>query len=121
MRADLLVKLCELMTNPKSKLRNGHLSGECRVAGSTPELGTYEILVTYDGEEMNTTGHCSLQHLSIKQDEKHITIKVVRRKGAYIKPDVVLDRNDTKGLQEWYNAWFDEVIAENRRPTPINY
>lgn len=118
MRPDLLEKLVNLMTNPKSIHRHGHDTGECRVAGSTFALGTFEVLVNYEGKEMSTVGHCGQQHLSIKQDEKDITIRIVRRRGAFIKPDVKLTRNDHAGLLEWYQNWFNEVIADNRLPTP---
>ncbi|QDJ97305.1 hypothetical protein D9_0243 [Aeromonas phage D9] len=121
MREDLLNKLCSLMTDTKSEHRNGHESGECRVAGSTFELGTFEILVTFDGDEVHTSGHCGLQYLTISKTDRELTIKVVRRKGAFIKNDVKLMAHDTGGLIEWYNAWFAEVMAENKRPTPMNY
>lgn len=121
MRHDLINKLVDLMTNPESEHRNGHESGECRVAGSTFDLGTFEVLVTYNGNEMHTSGHCGLQYLSIKQDEKNIIIRVLRRKGAFIKNDTVLDKGDHIGLKAWYDVWFSEVIAENKKPTPMNY
>lgn len=121
MRPDLLLKLVDLMTNPKSEHRNGHDTGESRVAGSTHELGTFEIVVNYSGPEMHTTGHCGMQYLTIKQDEKNITIRVLRRKGAFIKNDTVLDKGDHIGLKAWYDTWFSEVIAENKKPTPMNY
>lgn len=121
MRADLQDKLISLMTNPNSPYRNGHLSGECRVCGSTFELGTFEILVCYDGKEMHTSGHCGLQHLSIKQVEKEIVIRVVRRKGAFIKNDVKLAIDDTSGLKAWFVGWMEEIVAENKKPTPVGY
>lgn len=112
MKSQFIEKLAELMCNPVSHYRVLHDHGSCRVAGSLPDVGTFELVVSYEGDVMDIKGHCGAQYLTIVQAGDQMKIQAVRRNGAFIKNDVILFKNDKFGLIDWFNQWKLDVAKE---------
>lgn len=112
MKPEFIEKLAELMTNPSSNRRVLPDHGSCRIAGSLPDIGTFELVVSYEGDIMDIKGHCGSQYLTVVQNHDDMKIQVLRRGGAFIKNDVVLRKNDKFGLIDWFNQWKLEVAKE---------
>ena len=112
MKPQFIEKLADLMTSPVSHYRVLPDHGSCRIAGSLPDVGTFELVASYEGDVMDIKGHCGPQYLTIVQEEKNMKIRVLRRNGAFIKNDTVLKADDKLGLIDWFQQWKLEVAKD---------
>lgn len=113
MKAESITKLVSLLTDPKSSHRVLHDAGEFRLAGSSHLTGTYELVVKFEGDVMTMAGHAGRQYLTVTREEQMLNFKVLRRQGAYIKPDVQFPLTDVQDIYAWIHNWVNvEVAAE---------
>lgn len=111
MKIESMIKLADLLTNPRSKYRILPEGGEFRLAGSTLKTGTFELVVRFEGSDMSISGHAGRQYLVSHADGEQLVFKVTRAKGGIVKEDTRFDKRDSKAIVEWLDNWVNVEVA----------
>lgn len=111
MKIESMIKLADLLTNPRSKYRILPDVGEFRLAGSTLKTGTFELVVRFEGNEMAINGHAGRQYLTSHTEGEYLVFKVTRAKGGIVKEDTRFDKHDAKAIVDWLNNWVNVEVA----------
>ena len=112
MKPQFINKIADLMTNPKSEHRVLPDGGEFRLGGSTPDLGSFELTVTYEGDHMTLSGSIARQYISVTQQDGKYVAKFQRRQGGQVREPITLGLRDTAGFVKFLKNWTQDVIKE---------
>lgn len=112
MKPQFINKIAELMTNPKSEHRVLPDSGSFRLGGSTPQIGSFELTVTYEDDHMTLSGSVGRQYISVTQQDGKYIAKFQRRQGGQVREPIALGLRDQAGFVEFMKNWVQEVINE---------
>lgn len=109
MKFEYLEKIADLMTNPKSHYRVLPNQGEFRLGGSTEELGTFELCVAFDGNEMSFTGYIDWQHINMIRKEDVYLAKFQRRMGGHVCEPITIGLTNKENFITFLQDWVERV------------
>lgn len=109
MKAAYLEKIADLMTNPKSVHRVLPNQGEFRLGGSTEELGTFELCVSYEANEMTLTGYIDWQHINMVKKEDVYLAKFQRRMGGHVCEPITVGLTNKENFIIFLQEWVERV------------
>lgn len=116
MKFESIVKMADLLTNPKSSHRVLPEKGEFHLGGSTNDVGSYAITIYFDQDEIYGTGFLDQQHLHIARKGDVYQMKLTRRQGGFIKENDHINVKDKEGMIKWFQNWIEEVMLEQSKP-----
>ncbi|WNV45788.1 hypothetical protein [Aeromonas phage AerS_266] len=109
MKLEFITKIADLMTNPKSKHRVMPNQGEFRVGGSTEALGTFELCVSFEGNEMSLTGYIDWQHITMTKKEDAYLAKFQRRMGGHVCEPITVGLTNKENFIAFMQDWVERV------------
>lgn len=119
MKTHFIEKLADLMTNPKSAHRTLPAQGEYHLCGSTEGIGSFSILVKFDGDDIQCSGFAGRQYLTTHKNNNNYEFKLTRMKGGVVRGEDGRDKGimlvpvfDKDAMYRWFENWFREVSLD---------